>query len=341
MKERIKRYMKLKKLISSIIVASMTISAVSVYAAGEEESIKFGTPIDVLTKEAVTSLKTGQYIAVPVEVTTTTGGVSSFQFKLKYTALKDYLQGGIESDTVYNDDTLYGAIEDLGDMVENTEATYVAAVNNCKTLRGSRATYIGQSGVNPDSHALGEDNKLLAYTWASDRAYSYLTNEPEAYILFTVIKDLETESLNYNIFDFLQTEADSRMGDTYNSVPSHGNIPGGTSKLNVCEGAFKLTVDPKNLTSGVYINSLKARVNAGADVDIVNGTENADGTYTFPVRLTGSTGGTATVVISGTYGDSETDESGNTPFALPEFDVTLNSPTDYETPTGATVKLTK
>ena len=85
--------MKLKRVLSLCLAAATVATCSSVVSAADENTTSFGTPISLTTGAEVEELTAGDCIAIPVDVTTSTGKLTSWTPRL---VLSDALEAGIK-----------------------------------------------------------------------------------------------------------------------------------------------------------------------------------------------------------------------------------------------------
>lgn len=88
--------MKLKRVLSLCLAAATVATCSSVVSAADENTTSFGTPISLTTGAEVEELTAGDCIAIPVDVTTSTGKLTSWTPRL---VLSDALEAGATTST--------------------------------------------------------------------------------------------------------------------------------------------------------------------------------------------------------------------------------------------------
>lgn len=294
--------MKLKSILS-ICLATVTVATCSsaVFAA-DSNAIKFGEPISATTGEKVTdTLVAGDVVAIPVDVTTTTGNMTSFSVRLE---MSDSLSAGA-SLTSAQRTTLQG----LGDgtAVYSSTATgsrkYYFVKNVFTEDAGEKFPAEGTTwGCNPAETVDSKEYFKITFAGVSS-AYS---SEPEVYAVCTVEKDIDVDTLNKEL---VLADANSELSDT--SIGLVNKLTADTAKFNATQGAFKVVLDSAALPNGNWVQGLYAQV--GDAKQDITACVHADGTttYEFPVRVNSATGATDSITAD-IYANVTADEAGNT-----------------------------
>lgn len=138
--------MKLKKFISAC-VALATVATCSSVAFAADNTMTMGTPIDLSTgAEIGDTLTAGDVIAIPVDISSSTGSLTSTLVRL---ALSDNLQPGV-TDTDLTDDQ-YTNLEALGGEIATEDSGVDYYVKNIFKA-GRRKSFPGTWMVNPTEH---------------------------------------------------------------------------------------------------------------------------------------------------------------------------------------------
>ncbi len=135
--------MKLKRVLSLCLAAATVATCSSVVSAADENTTSFGTPISLTTGAEVEELTAGDFIAIPVDVTTSTGTLTSWTPRV---VLSDALEAGVE-DSAMSDDQ-YANLEALGGEIVTNDAGMDYYVKNI-FKSGRKKTYLGTWNVNP------------------------------------------------------------------------------------------------------------------------------------------------------------------------------------------------
>ena len=163
--------MKLKRVLSLCLAAATVATCSSVVSAADENTTSFGTPISLTTGAEVEELTAGDCIAIPVDVTTSTGKLTSWTPRL---VLSDALEAGIKIE----DDSIQA--ENLvalgGDVITgyNDETTYYGMAN-IYTKKLGKKTQQGNWNAQPAQMINGVPHFALGWYDSAARAY---TNEP-------------------------------------------------------------------------------------------------------------------------------------------------------------------
>ena len=293
--------MKLKRVLSLCLAAATVATCSSVVSAADENTTSFGTPISLTTGAEVEELTAGDCIAIPVDVTTSTGKLTSWTPRL---VLSDALEAGIKIE----DDSIQA--ENLvalgGDVITgyNDETTYYGMAN-IYTKKLGKKTQQGNWNAQPAQMINGVPHFALGWYDSAARAY---TNEPEAWFLCTVKKDVTADELNNEAF---YTTDSTQLADGDNGLASISDIKGAAAKINATQGAFKVVLDADALPAGNWVQGLYAQV--GSTKQEITACVHADGTttYEFPVRVNSATGATNAIDVD-IYVTTTADEAGAT-----------------------------
>lgn len=291
--------MKLKRVLSLCLAAATVATCSSVVSAADENTTSFGTPISLTTGAEVEELTAGDYIAIPVDVTTSTGSLTSWTPRL---VLSDALEAGVD-DAAMSDDQ-YANLEALGGEIVTSDTGMDYFVKNI-FKSGRKKSFPGTWNVNPAQVLNGVPHFSLG--WYDTAADAY-TDEPEAWMLCTVKKDVTADDLNNEAF---YTTDSTQVADGDNGLASISDIKGAAAKLNATQGAFKVVLDADALPAGNWVQGLYAQV--GSTKQDITACVHADGTttYEFPVRVNSATGATDTITVD-LYATTTADEAGAT-----------------------------
>ena len=321
--------MKLAKFVGAAIAFSaISLSAVSVFAA--DDSFTIGSEIyDITDGKYVSNLEEGHEIAVPVDITSTTGSVTSFKLAVKYDA--SVLSGGIavQSPVGANIKKLEGArIKDQND------SSKWGAIKNMELDE----VQVGIGNVNTTYTSTTEASaKCVAMNFTNSEAVPVAESAPEAYLLFTVVG--KGTELNKTVITVL--DAECSLADVDNEKSIVKNIPGtSNAKANACAGAIKINIDSNALKdAGLYLHGLQVKVGSGSAVNVLDLIDNGDGTYSFPIRFINDSNAPITtltgVKLIAKVAETETADTYEEKTSTLE-DIALNAPTDYAN-TSATI----
>lgn len=318
--------MKLKKILG---VAALAIGIMSLPTAvfADENYFVMSTPFyDLTTNEETEDLVAGHKIAVPVDVTSTTGGLTSFSICAEFDP--DYVEAGLvlTDCTTEEKANIKNFAGGTTTMFKDHHGKYVAYINTYQLDDFGDKEYIGDTGGNTD-WGFDLDRNLTFFFSAYEISFPY-TEEPECYVLFTVKKTVSADELNVTpwepVYDYCQ------LGDNRQGLPSVNSVAGEADKINACYGAFKINLNTATLTK--WVQGLQVSINGGDKkvVDEYVTTDNVN--YSFPVRITSNSGKaeTATVAVYADVSNSETDTTNKTNVKIGEFTVDLDTPTAYD-----------
>lgn len=323
--------MKLRKIISAFLALGIVATATPAFAA-DGDSFQVGTPYDITAGESTDALVAGHVIAVPVEIVSTTGGLSSYDIKIQYD--NTYVTPGYD---MVNESSMWDTLDELGTQqgFDTNNDTKVLYITKLGTYRGSRFTAAGTIVYNP---AYGSNNNKVAIAWANSTSVKVNTNLPEAYVIFTVLKDTDVNALNTEVFSV--DSADCNLADSPNGKTAQANVANTVNKANACVTAFQVDVDNDALAnSGFWIQKLYAKV--GDTTQPLTICNNTDGTatYSFPTRILTNTTGNADLTVD-IYATVTTDEAGTenaTDVKVGTFNLTADgTATNYGTATTIT-----
>jgi galactitol-specific phosphotransferase system IIB component len=313
--------MKLKRIFCGVLCATATMIGMSVMASASENSIKVGQPINVATGEVADSFKANDLIAVPVDIDSTTGCLTAYGVVVGYNT--DYISPQIDSNNI--DDDVFDSLDSLGSLVEKTVGSGVYGAVNClKAKRGS--TYYGTLSYNPTFDGISDE---FGFNWFHSAPVDVNSSAPEAYILFTVKKDIDASALNIAVAKRVESNQ-IYVQDYAESVEGH-ELPvtfiDETSEAvaNACAGAVQLNIDTANLSK--WVQHLYVSIDGGAQKSVDELVNNEDGTYSLPVRIISSNTGSHTVAFYADLADTKDGAAKNV--KVGETTVTLDSPTSY------------
>lgn len=292
--------MKLKKFISAC-VALATVATCSSVAFAADNTMTMGTPIDLSTgAEIGDTLTAGDVIAIPVDISSSTGSLTSHTVRL---ALSDYLQPGVEDASLTDDQ--YANLEALGGEIATEDSGMDYYVKNIFKA-GRKKTFPGTWLVNPT------ENKTDGKTYFSilwyDTVADAVSDEPELWMICTVKNDVTADALNTQI---VGSTPNSEIADNKNGLALVDTVEAGTVKVNATQGAFKVVLDADALPNGNWVQGLYAQV--GSTKQNITACVHADGTttYEFPVRVNSATGATDNITVD-IYATTTADEAGAT-----------------------------
>lgn len=322
--------MKLKKFISAC-VALATVATCSSVAFAADNTMTMGTPIDLSTgAEIGDTLTAGDVIAIPVDISSSTGSLTSTLVRL---ALSDNLQPGV-TDTDLTDDQ-YTNLEALGGEIATEDSGVDYYVKNIFKA-GRRKSFPGTWMVNPTEHRA--DGKTYFSVQWYDVVADAVSDEPELWILCTVKNDVTVDNLNTEV---IGSSANSEIADNKNGLALVDTVEAGTVKLNATQGAFKVVLDADALPAGNWVQGLYAQV--GSTKQEITACVHADGTttYEFPVRVNSATGATDAIDVD-IYATTTADEAGattSTDKKIGSINLTMDGTvTSYNTVNGTIAK---
>jgi hypothetical protein len=308
--------MKLKKFICGALCATATMVGMSALVSASENTVKVGQPINIETGEASDSFKANDLIAVPVDIDSTTGGLTAYGVVVGYNT--DYLSAEIDSNEISDD--LFDNLDALGSLVEDTAGSGVYGAVNClKAKRGS--TYYGTLSYEPNFKGISDE---FGFNWFHTATVEVNGSTPEAYILFTVKKDIDASALNIAIAKTVESDQ-IYVQDVDNDLAVTDAVETSEAVLNACAGAVKLNIDTANLNK--WVQHLYVSIDGGAQKSVDELVDNADGTYSLPVRIISSNTGDHKVTFYADLADTKDGAAENV--KVGETTVTLDSPTSY------------
>lgn len=290
--------MKLKRVLS-VCLAAATVATCSSVVSAADNGFAVRTPINLATGEEVTdTLTAGDVLAIPVDVFSSTGGIDSLTFDVNFA---DVLSIGY-ADTDLSDDQ-YANLESLGEIITEDDGTDVVVKNIYKA--GRKKTYPGSWTINPNY--VKDGVRCVRAVWANALTIS-TTDDPEAYIVCSVTKDVTADELNTAL-----TGSSSEVisfSDIDGNMEDHA-LKADPAKLNATQGAFKVVLDADALPAGNWVQGLYAQV--GSTKQDITACVHADGTttYEFPVRVNSATGATNAIDVD-IYATTTADEAGAT-----------------------------
>lgn len=293
--------MKLKKFLGVALALTMVGSVTPTFAS-EGDYFKLGTPYDITTGAAATEIVAGHKIAIPVDITSTTGKLTSYSTVAKYDS--EILSPGF----TYEDCTSAEATNlvalagnNAANLSQDPNTGLYAAILGTYTV-GFGKTYVGTQVTNTAYKLADDASASCVFSgWYHTTAVA-TTDDPECYLLFSVKQTVSADELNKSIIETVPSEC--QLQDTVNNKPSEKNIEGEAEKINACDGAFKIVVDGSQLPYWVQ----------GVDVEIdgttyqLDACVNAEGEteYSFPVRLTSAADeASVSVAIKAQVSDTE------------------------------------
>ena len=308
--------MKLNKVLiaAAASVACLALSAVSVFAvdATENDFYTVGAPISVETGEVVNEVKSGEVIAIPVDINTSTGKIRGYAFSAKYdnavlTPGKSFSKNS--GGTAFLEECKLPTIALLGGSYKE-----LFVLDGIQEEDESLSNY---NGISKDYKA---DQIKFWATYPEEEPL--LTDAPEFLLLFEAKADIE--GLNKELLTV--DNADSTIApDTTADLLNPTSVE---TKLNACAGAFNIKIDATELTS--YVQALYVQIGDAEAVSVPYYTVDGD-IYKFPVRVL-TTKDDASVdvkVLADTSSDLDGKNDAKSKVSLGTITVTLNSPSDY------------
>lgn len=292
--------MNIKRILSAVTAFGIIATSVPAFAA-DSDFFEFGTPYDLTTGEYTSELVQDHVIAIPVDVLTTTNGLTAWSVGVEVTDSSLLKIGTNDLDLT---DTEYDNLSALGAVATTNDVDY--AVNAIGTWRRGSFTPTGCTfNVNP---AYSIDGKSIFFVeWALTSATTTsVIDGPEGYIICDVLKDSSDDELNKELLSL--TSEVCRLSDTGNGKGNTINIAAQAPKANACDGAFKVVVDSEALP--YWVQGVTA--NIGGQDYALDAALNEDGTtsYSFPVRVTSAAEeASVDATIKATVSD---DEAGST-----------------------------
>jgi hypothetical protein len=308
--------MKLNKILASAMLTTFVVAMGSFTAfAADGDSFTLGTPYDITTGAEATQITEGHIIAIPVDITSATGGVVAYRLVADYNT--DVLSAGVNysSRTTAEKENLKALAVDTANLKKDNAGLY-GGINAMKSYDELDDKYavVGSSNAQANTQYVSTSNpsaKSVTLQWSYTESVAP-TDDPEGYILFTVLKSVDDDALNTSL---VTVNADSGLSDIDTSFTKE--VAKTDSKANACYGAFKVVLDndSEDVQSLGWIQKLSAQITSadGSKTTTVDLTEyvNEDGStvYEFPVRIVSnsSNASTATVEI---YADVTSDEAG-------------------------------
>lgn len=316
--------MKLKRFISAFLALGIVASATPAFAA-ESDVFQIGTPYDITLGEFTDELTAGNVIAVPINVETTTDGLTGFQIEIQYD--NTVLTPGYDINSA--SDAFWTNIEGVtGSQGYATDEVTLQTINALGTKRGSSFSGVGTVTYNP-----AVDDHTIAYTWFHNNTKAVNADGAEGYAVFTVKKSVT--ALNEAVLSVDTTTCG--LSDTVNGKEHTFNVANEVDKANACVAAFQVDIDNDAIaTQGVWIQSLYAKVgDAKAPLTVCNN-DGVSTTYSFPTRVITNTTGNEAMSIE-IYATVSDDEAGTTTtdVLVGTVEVTADSTaTDYGTATN-------
>lgn len=293
--------MKLKRIFSTVLALGIMTNGISVFAA-DGDYFKLGTPYDLTTGEAATEIIEGHKIAVPVDITSSTGKMDSYQVVAEYDS--DVLSAGFTYEACVGNEAgnLVSLAGDAGNLSQDPNTGLYGAVRGTYTM-GFGKTYVGTQTTNTNYHVDSGENGSYVLTGWFHTASTASTDDPECYLLFTVNKTVDEDELNFEAIKLVQAECE--LSDNPNSKPNVTNVAGESAKVNACDGAFKVVVDSSALP--YWVQGVNAKIN-GTSYALDALVQDGDTTvYGFPVRVTSAADeASVDVEIEATVTDDET-----------------------------------
>lgn len=297
--------MKLNKILGVVLSLSVIAGSSSFAMAADGDYFKLGTPIDITTGAEATEIVAGHKIAVPVDVTSTTGSLTSYTVIAKYDS--SILSAGFTYDdcSATEGSNLVTLAGETSNLTMDPNTRKYGAVRGMYTM-GFGKSYTGSQLVNTAYTDTSLDSgSYIGSNWYNT-TNTATTSDPECYLLFTVVGSVSEDSLNTSILEVVPSLC--QVADNKNDKPAELGINGEATKVNACDGAFKVVVDSDALP--YWVQGVTATIN-GQDYAL-DAALNEDGTtsYSFPVRVTSAAEETSVdATIKATVSD---DEAGST-----------------------------
>jgi hypothetical protein len=282
----------------------------SALVSASENAIKVGQPINTATGEVADSFKANDMIAIPVDIDTTTGGLTA------YGVIVDYNDEYITPEVDASSDEVYDALSEYGSLEEHSSGSGLYGIINCLKQRGTK--YYGTITYNPET-----TGKFL-FNWYYTETVSVISG-PEAYMLFTVKKDVDASALNVAVAAALDSDY-NYVQDSKGGLANTKTTETSEAIANACAGAVKLNVDTTKLDK--WLQKLYVSIDGGDKQEINQGVENGT-SYSFPVRITSTKTDEHTVTFYADFADTETGAATDTYVKVGEQKITLDSPTSY------------
>ena len=125
--------MKLKRVLSLCLAAATVATCSSVVSAADENTTSFGTPISLTTGAEVEELTAGDFVAIPVDVTTSTGTLTSWTPRV---VLSDAIDVDIYATTTADE---AGATASTDKKIGSINLTMDGTVTSYNTVNGTIA----------------------------------------------------------------------------------------------------------------------------------------------------------------------------------------------------------
>ena len=295
--------MKLNKILGVVLSLSVIAGTSSFAMAAEGDYFKLGTPYDITTGSEATEIVAGHKIAVPVDITSTTGSLTSYQVIAKYDS--DILSAGFTYDDCTGEEAsnLVSLAGEASNLTMDPNTNLYGAVRYMYTT-GFGKVFTGSQLANTafKDETLDSSSSYICTNWFHTASVK-TTNDPECYLLFTVKNSVDENSLNVDILEVVSSL--SNVQDTYNGKPTEIGINGEAAKANACDGAFKVVVDSSALP--YWVQGVNAKIN-GTSYTLDALVQDGDTTvYGFPVRVTSAADEVSVdVEIEATVTDDET-----------------------------------
>jgi hypothetical protein len=310
--------MKLKKVICGALCATATIVGMSAMVSASENTVKVGQPINVATGETSDSFKANDIIAVPVDIDSTTGKLTAYGVVVEYNT--DYVTPEVDANEISDD--LLEKLAALGSLQEKTSDSGVVGAVNCLKSKLS-GNYYGKLTYEPNFKGY-EDR--FGFNWYETSSVTVNSSSPEAYILFTVNKDIDASSLNIAIAKAVESDQ-IYVQDSKNDLATTEVDETSEAVANACAGAAQLNIDTANLSKWVQNFYVSVDDNTAQSVNEL--VDNGDGTYSLPVRIISSNTGSHTVTFYADLADTESGATTSSKVKVGETTITLDNPTSY------------
>jgi hypothetical protein len=318
--------MKLKNIFGVVVAAGvMAAASVTAFAA---DGYTLGTPFDITTNESTSTLEVDHVVAIPVDISTTTNGLTAYTAVVKYDSsvlAPTVTLAGLSS----TEKTNIKALAAGSNANIKTHGSYVGAIQGYVYDSGwAEDVVAGTLMVNVEYPSDAEPSAAcVSAGWMTDGTSYGVSDKPEFYLVFKVVGESSSDALNTPVAEVIESE--SMVADTDNGKASTSDIPSETEvKTNACAGAFKVVVDAESLPK--FLHALYVSFDDGATKqDITEYVTADDKVFEFPVRVSSTKGGTVTAKI---YADLGTTDAAVTDASVEIGSVTVDltgTATDY------------
>ena len=225
--------------------------------------------------------------------------------------------------------------EDTGKKVVLDDSVFginLKAINSLGQKRGSNFNEYGSILVNPES-------TRVSVVWNDTASRKVNADTPELYIIFDVVSS--TDNLNYDAFNI--DPSITSISDALNGKEDTINISNEITKVNACDGAFKIVVKDSELpyyVQGITLTIDGKYTNSGETENFeLDACESAEGEgyteYSFPVRLISAKDDTEVVAsIKAKVSDDLDGNENPDEVNWGSVTVSMTNPKTYATATG-------